>query len=318
MPLPPQQTPPAIIAPAPAPPEAQSALLEAYDWGRPLPSAPELKGQAALNYQWLLAAATFDLLGLPTNPYATGRGRKEAEALRHLLKAPKAQVGKELKALPLREEGTALALWRWGQRQVRKGGFDAALRRSWEDRLLGAGPALTRGYALRHALCWALAEQDEARLSRLRTIAGGPSEDLLNGFQRLFGLLGGTSPVLRLWTLPTLGYRDLRLDELGGSRIWISPVEDNPLPELPSGTCWIIPSASGELGERDASLSDPLLNEGRALAEKLQPVGRTAFFAPSRAAFEGLGLDWFPILIELDGKGNLKTIRMGDAAPERP
>jgi hypothetical protein len=318
MPLPVAQTPPAIATPAPTSQEAQSALLEAYDWGHPLPAMPKLKGLAAVEYRWLKAAATFDLQGLPANPFATGRERAEAEALRQLLKTPGEQLSTALKAVPLREAGTALALWRWGQAQVRNGSFAPALRRSWEDHLLDAGPALTRGYALRHALCWALAEQDEARFAALRSVAGPSSEDLLNGFQRLFGLLGGPSPVFRLWTLPGLEYRDLRLDELGGRRVWICPLEGAPLPEFPGGTSWIIPSASGGLDERDASLPGPLLNEGQVFAEKLRPAGRTAYFAPSRAAFESLGLDWFPILIELDGRGNLQAVRMGDAAPVRP
>ena len=45
---------------------------------------------------------------------------------------------------------------------------------------------------------------------------------------------------------------------------------------------------------------------------------RPARFAASRPAFEKLGLLWFPILITLDGKGAIQSIRMGDAAPERP
>jgi hypothetical protein len=319
MPLPPQQPPPAIVSPAPSEPDAESALLEAYDWGRPLPAAPKLKGPRGLEYQWLRAAATFDPdHGLPANPFATGRKRSEAEALQHLFRGPADRTGAALRALPLHESGTALALWRWGQLQVRKGRFDPTLRRAWEDRLLGAGPALTRGYALRHALCWALAEGDEARLSSIRSAAGATSEETLKGFQRLFGLLGGPAPVLRLWTLPGLDYRDLRLDQMGGLRTWICPLENGPLPELPTGTSWIIPSASASLGERDASLSEPLLKEGQALAERLQAAGRFAFFAPSQTAFESLGLAWFPILIELDGKGDIRTIRMGDAAPRRP
>ena len=317
--LPAMQSPPAIVSPAPAGQAAEGALLEAYDWGRTLPPAPKLKGVAAVEYQWLRAAATFNPShGLPASPFAPGRGRREAEALRHLLKVPENQIARALKALSIRESGTALALWRWGQLQVRTGRFNAALRRSWEDRLLGAGPALTRGFALRHALCWALAEQDETRFSGLRAVADSTSEDILKGFQRLFGLLGGPSPVLRLWALPALEYHDLQLDQLGGSRTWICPMEDHPLPEIPAGTSWIIPSASGRLDERDASLSESLLNEGRALADRLRPAGRTAFFAPSRTAFEDLGLVWFPILIEWDGKGAIQAIRMGDAAPDGP
>ncbi len=319
MPLPTLQTPPAVVAPAPGNPEAESALLEAFDWGRPLPTAPSLKGSAALRYRWLRLAATFEPEhGLPSNPFAAGRERKEAEALRRLLQIPKEQRAGALKALSLHESGTTLALWRWGHIQARSGAFDPALRRAWEDRLLATGPALTCGYALRHALCWALAEQDEARFAQIRSAAGPASEPTVNGFQRLFGLLGGPPPLLRLWTLPGLDYRDLRLDQLGASRTWICPAEDGPIPALPAGTAWIIPSASGGLDERDASLTELLLAEGRSLASRLQSAGSSAHFAASRPAFERLGLIWFPILIELDGKGDIRSIRMGDAAPEKP
>jgi hypothetical protein len=200
---------------------------------------------------------------------------------------------------------------------VRSGRFDVGLRRSWEDRLLNSGPALTRGYALRHALCWALAEQDDARFTRIRSAAGDGAQNL-QGFQRLFGLLGGPSPVLRLWALPGLAYRDLKLDQLGASRIWICALDEGPIPELPADTSWIIPSSTGVLDEREANLPELLLTEGRALADRLGPAGRSALLAPSVAAFERLGLVWFPILIELDAQGNLRSVRMGDAAPARP
>lgn len=320
MPLPSQPPPPAALAPAPVPDqEAETALLDAFDWGAPLPAAPKLKGVAALKYRWLRAAATFDPThGSPANPFAAGGALKEAEALRKLLKGPKEGAGDELKALPIRESGTALALWRWGQHRVRTGAFDAPLRRVWEERLLGAGPALTRGYALRHALCWALAEKDEGRFAALRSMASPEAEDTLKGFQRLFALLGAPSPALRLWTLPDLAYQDLRLDQLGSTRIWIRPPEGEPLPEIPAGTAWILPSAAGSLDARDASLSEASLVEGQALAARLREAGRSAWFAPSRAAFEQLGLAWFPILIELDGQGDIQSVRMGDAAPRRP
>jgi hypothetical protein len=319
MPLPALQTPPALVSPTPTSQEAEAALLEAFDYDLALPAAPKLKGTAALTYRWLRAAATFDpTRDLPANPFAGGRDRKEAEALRHLLKAAPDQFENELKALPIRTSGTALALWRWGQIQVRAGALAAPQRRLWEDRLLSAGSPLTRGYGLRHALCWALAEQDEARFSSVRSAAGATSNDTIKGFQRLFGLLGGPTPILRLWALPGLDYHDLRLDQLRASRIWICPVEKTALPDLPAGTAWIIPSVTGELGERDASLSEAVTSEGKALALRLQAAGRSALLAPSRAAFENLGLSWFPILIELDGKGDIRAIRMGDAAPGNP
>lgn len=311
--------PPAVLEAAPTSQEAENALLDAFDLGGPLPAAPALTGQAALHYQWLRAAATFDpVLALPDSPFATGREQQETGALRRLLRLPKDRRQGALNALPLRESGTALALWRWGQIQVRAGAFDAPTRRLWEDRLLAKGPMLTRGYALRHALCWALAERNLARFATVKAKAGEDAAEIVAGIQRLFGLLGGPSPVLRLWTLPGLDYRDLRLDELGASRLWIRPAEYGPLPELAKGTAWIIPSASGSLDARDASLTGASLNEGESLSSRLRLDGRTAFFAPSRSAFEQVGLSWFPILIDLDAKGHLRSIRMGDAAPDRP
>lgn len=315
-----QATPPPPGSPARATPqEAEVDLLDAYDWGRPLPPAPALGGAAARDLRWLKAAATFDpAKGQPASPFTDRQGQAEAAALGRLLKAPGNQRAELLRTLPLRRSGTALALWRWGQRQVRIGAFDLPLRQAWEDRLLAEGPALTRGYALRHALCWALAEKDEARFAALRVKPNPGAEATLAAFQRLFGLLGAPSPLLRTWSLPSLGYRDLRLDQLGGTRVWICPLEAGPLPALPDGTAWIVPSASGSLDDREASLSGDLLIEGQALATRFQAAGRSAHFAPSRSAFEQLGLAWFPILIALDGQGGVTSVRMGDAAPRKP
>jgi len=320
MPLLSVQTPPALVAPPPRAIRQQEAeLLEAFDWGTPLPPAPALQGPAALSLAWLQAAATFDpAAGRPRIPFRAGALRREAEALNGLLALPQARVAAGLKALPLQAAGTALALWRWGRLQVRTGAFDPTLRRLWENRLLAAGPPLIRGYALRHSLCWALREQDEARFTELRSLTPPGLEDTLKGFQRLFGSLGAPSPLLRLWTLPGLDYQDLRLDELGTLRTWVLPAEDGPLPAIPAGTSWIIPSATGSLEAREASLSESLRAEGEALATRLRAAGRTARFAPSRASFEQLGLSWFPILIELDGGGNIRSILMGDAAPAKP
>jgi len=319
MPLPAMQAPPTLTAPAPADQEAEHALLEAFDWERPLPNPPRLKGPALPAYRWLRAAATFRPgRDLPANPFATGSERKEAEALRRLLSAPREQLGAGLKVLPLRCSGTALALWRWGQAQVRAGAFTPQLRRLWEDRLAAAGPALTRSYGLRHAFCWALAEQDEARLASLRPPGGSDPEGTFATFQRLFGLLGGPSPTFRLWTLPSLGYRDLRLDQLGAGRIWICPLPEGPAVQIPAGVAWVIPSANGESDPGAASLPEAQTIEGQALAGRLQAGGAGALFAPSRAAFERLGLAWFPILIEVDGRGHVQSIRMGDAAPQNP
>lgn len=316
--VPPPATPPAEIRPAPpSPAEREERLLEAYDWGQPLPEAP--KGPGVTAYRWLRTAATFDpRTGLPANPFPQGAAHGEAESLRTLMKAPADRVAARLAALPLRQSGTALALWRWGQAQVREGHFPAKVRQAWEDRLLAEGPALTRGYALRHALSWALAGKDEARFAAIKAAAPPDADSIVAGFQRLFGLIGGPSPDLRLWSLPDLDYQDLRLDQLGAPRVWICPAGEGPLPDIPPRVAWIIPSAEAGLDARSASLPEDLLVEGRALATRLRTTGRTARFAPSRAAFEALGLAWFPILIDLDDQGNVEAIRMGDAAPRNP
>jgi hypothetical protein len=316
--VPSPSSPPAEIRPAPpTPAEREERLLEAYDWGHPLP--PAQPGPGATADRWLRAAATFDPgTALPGNPFPPGAAHREAEALRALLKAPPSQLGRRLAALPLRQSGTALALWRWGQAQVRLGHVPLEVRQAWEDRLLAAGPALTRGYALRHALCWALADKDETRFAALKALATPETESVVAGFQRLFGLLGGPTPDLRLWSLPGLAYQDLRLDQLGVPRVWICPAGEGPLPDLPPRVAWVIPSAEAGLDARSASLPENLLEEGRALAMRLQAAGRTARFAPSRPAFEALGLVWFPILIDLDAQGTVRTIRMGDAAPSQP
>ncbi|HEX9081731.1 MAG TPA: hypothetical protein VF768_05590, partial [Holophagaceae bacterium] len=62
-------TPPPVVHPAPAPPlDAEIHLLDAYDWGRPLPEAPGLKGPDALRYRWLKSAATLPPGHLPPDP----------------------------------------------------------------------------------------------------------------------------------------------------------------------------------------------------------------------------------------------------------
>jgi hypothetical protein len=229
---------------------------------------------------------------------------------------PAKDFSKAVKVLPLKAPGTAIALWRWGQTQVQRGRFNPTQRRAWENRLITTGLPLTRGYALRHALCWALAEGDEARFTELRTMTDATAEDIVTGFQRLFGMLGGPLPVLRLWSLPALEYQDQAF--ASAHRIWIYPLEEGPLPDVPEGTIWIIPSEVGAQDERNATLEISTQQEGKTLADRLSRAGRQAWFAPSRPALERIGLVWFPALLEVDEKGNLARIRMGDAGPRQP
>ena len=313
MPLPPQ--PPPVRAPDPAA-AVEEAFLEAFDDGQAAPEATAPRGPARLALSWLAAAAAFRPgHELPPIPFKAGRELREARALHRLLKAPPEARLVALQSISLGRAGTALALWRWGQAQVRAGAFTQSQRQAWEDRLLAAGPEVTRGYALRHALCWALAERDEARFAALSPRLSG-SDDLRLALQRAFGLLDGRSPSLRLWRLPDLAYQDARLDELGVRRLWVCPAEPGTPAPLPAGTGWIIPSPKGGQEPREATLSHESALEARELA--VLAAGGPAWFAPSRAALEPLGLLWFPVLVDLDGEGRIQSVRMGDAAPTRP
>ena len=310
--------PPALQAPAPvdARQKAEDALLDAYDMGSTFPNA-EVHGAAALSYQWLRTALTFEVSGpAPRNPFPAGARHHEVQALLALMKQPQGLTAQDLAKVPLKESGTALALWRWGQQKVQAGTMAQAPRRAWEDRLITVGPPLSRGYALRHALCFALAEGDEARFAAIRALSDPSTADIVTGFQRLFGMLGGPLPIVRLWSLPGLDYQDLELSQF--HHIWIYPMDDGPLPKLPDDTTWIIPSVVGGLDERSATLDEPTRKEGEALANHLREGGHQAWFAPSRTTLEHLGLDWFPALLELDAKGDLLRVRMGDAAPRKP
>lgn len=318
VPVLPPAPPPSVQTAPPSRPDPVAGLLHAFDWGQPLPDAPGLRGEAALRYRWLREAASFRPGTLPADPFPAGPDHQEAEALRTLLRMPPSGLARPLAVLPMHLPGTALALWRWGRRQVRTGAFAPAVRMAWEDKLLASGPPLVQGYALRHALCWALAEHDEGRFARLKAAHQPMAESTFALFQRLFGLLGGPSPVLRLWTLPGLAYHDVRLGELGARRIWVCPPEAGPLPALPPDVAWIVPGASGTQDPANATLDPDDLREGRALAKRFESAGRKAFFAPSRADMERIGLVWFPALVVLDRKGFLEDIRMGDAAPGRP
>lgn len=280
---------------------------------------PEVARADKPSLRWLRSAA---LSEIPENPFRKGTAAfAEASALLTLLKADRTQVETTLSAFQFQEPGTALALWRWAKRQERAKPWNPATRRLWEDKLMANSvPAMLNGYALRHALCWALAEKDETRFAALKATGGEDSPSLFASFQRLFGWFGEISPVLRLWTLPALEYQDQRLDLLLAfdgskpSRIWISPELGSSL-KMPSHTAWIVPSASGNQNPSETSLKLGELVLGKKIATSVAMAKGQAYFAPSQTEFETLGLVFFPILIELDSKGTIKDIRMGDAAP---
>jgi hypothetical protein len=292
---------------------------------------PEVPPADRPSLRWLRSAA---LSEIPENPFRKATPSfAEAEAFLNLMKADRLQAGtvgtvdQLLPKLKTQEPGTALALWRWAKRQERVKPWSPATRRIWEDKLLVRSmPPTLNGYALRHALCWALAEKDEARFAELKAAWGQDAPLLFQSFQGLFGWFGGISPVLRLWKLPGVEYQDLRLDMLLAfdagkpSRVWISPElsHSGPAGKMPPGTAWIIPSPTGTQNSNETALADVEKSAGTAMSMNVAMAHEQAYFAPSRADFEPLGLVFFPILIELDATGAIKDIRMGDAAPLRP
>ncbi len=315
--------PPALQAPAPrnAKPvplaQAEDAVLLAFDEGGPLPN-PTVAAAHRPALAWLKAAAG-PASKAPANPFPPGSAEhREAAEWRAFLKAPQGEWEPRLQRLAPRLTGTQLALWRWGQAMSLAGRLGPEARRAFEDRVAASPVEGLRAWALRHALCYAVAERDEGRFARLRDRHGALDGDLFPPYQRLFALLDGPAPLVRLFTLPGLAPKDLGLGDLGGRRVWVLPPGEGPLDPLPSDVAWIIPAGRGTQDPADATLDGATAPDAEALDRRLRAAGRRAWFAPSRAAFEAFGLIHFPILIDLDGEGRIRRIRMGDAAPDHP
>lgn len=290
--------------------DATAQILEAHDADRsPLPR-PLVKAKDRASLDWLREA-----LGesRPRNPFLRGsRFHKEAESVRALLEAgsdfPKFNSLKPMLA------GSHAALWRWGQTHAREGAFPIPQRHAWEDVLLRkGGPGMIRGWALRHALSFALAEGDETRLLALKTKFGDELPNVFPPFQRAFSLLGGPAPRFYLWSLPDLQPLDLSFSRMG-SRVFISPLE---LP-APPDSAWIIPAPTTDLPTNLSTLEGASLTEAKRLSEQIRAMGREAYLAPSRSPLEALALVYFPIDIRMDGAGKILSIRMGDAAYSGP
>lgn len=295
--------------------EAEALFLEVWDAREgdeaiPVPLVAR-KDQPSL--RWLAAAAN---LGLPGNPFPKGgQAWREAEHLRRLLQSPPERWEAALRDLPLTLSGTYLALWRWGQPRVRDGRLGGPLRRRWEDRLLGGqGPEVVRATALRHALCFALDEADDARFVQLKDRLEEGFPELFPKFQNAFSLLGSPGPVVHLWRLPGLESVDLSLGGLGGTRVVMMADPGEGLPELPPGTVWVVPTRDGSQPVGSSYLEGASLEEAQYLAPRLEAARRRAYLAPVRSVFEPYALMYFPLAIELDALGTILHIRMGDAA----
>ncbi len=293
--------------------EALPQILEAFDEDpspQKLPT-PSVRPKDRPAREWLLAALREPL---PHNPFPKGSASyREAEALRAFLAAPMEQWGPRIQTLPLSLAGSQAALWRRGQALVRRGEMPRGLRQAWEDRLLQEnGSQIIRGWVLRHAFCFALAEADEGRLGRLKEAWEGEVPDLVQQFQRAFSLLGGPPPRIYLWSLPGLEALDLPLGRLG-PRIYIVPLEPGA-PAAPEGSTWIIPCMHSDLSTHLSVLEGESLEEARHLAQQVGSTERRAYLAPSREPFVACALAYFPIDIRLDATGLIASIRMGDAA----
>lgn len=294
--------------------DAAAQILEAFDEGRPRTRLPEVtvnpKDRPALAW---LRATLYETN--PQNPFPkTSAAYKEAESIRALLAKAPGDSSVPVTALKPTLAGSFAALWTWGQGCARKGLFSLAQRQAWEDLLASAkAPAVVRGWALRHALCFALAEGDETRLMTLKTAFSSELPDFFQPFQRAFSLLGGPSPRFYFWSLPDLQPQDLALSALG-SRVYVAPPE---LP-APADAAWIIPAPVTNLPVEDSVLANESLAEATRIAEQVRGLGRKAWFAPSRQPLEALALVYFPIDIRLDARGMIQSIRMGDAAQAKP
>lgn len=311
MPLPP---PPAIvrqatIAIAPETPRLQElelGLLADLDAGNALERPARIAPADRAAFDWLWSAAQWAPgRKAPANPFKAGAAAREAALWRAALAQPKADPS----GLPLSLSGSRLLLWAWMRGRDREAPLPKRARERIEDRLLDGGPPMIQGWALRHALCFTVAADDTARFAALKAKYGDAAPDTFASIQSLLGLIGGPSPTFRLWRLQGLDYQDLTLAGLKASRVWVCP----PGPPVPEGAAWILPSSAGQQNGREALLSPELKAEAESLAAAVDRC--PAWFAASKTEWEAAGLQWFPILIDLDTHGNLKRVRMGDAAP---
>jgi hypothetical protein len=303
-----------VAVPIPLP-EAEAQYLQAWDYreGTEAIAVPLVARKDQPNLRWLVAAANEPL---PVNPFSKGgQAWREAERLRHFLQEPPEGWAQDLKTLPLTLNGSYLALWRWGQPRVREGRLDKPLRLQWEDRLLERkGPPVVRDSALRHALCFALAEADGERFAQLKDRLEEDFPDLFPRFQNAFSLLGAPAPVVQLWSLPDLEAMDRSLGKLGGLKVNLVPDPGTGLPEMPPDTVWVVPTREGSQPRASSYLEGASLEEAKRLIPRLEAAQRRAYLAPVRAAFEAYALMYFPLQIELDAEGKVLRIRMGDAA----
>ena len=307
------QDPPAIQAPSQATQTLESLeyqLLEAFDYGVAvkLPQLPLGRASDQAKLVWLHSAAH---LPMPLSTFQDNSPEKaEADKLLKFLGAKGATSEQSLEELSLNLTGSQLALWRFGQAVVRKEDWGPNVRRNWEGRLLDEKiHPLIRGFALRHALCWALAENDETRLAELKgSKASQDMPEIFVIFQKAFSAIGGPLSALRLWTSD---FVESQSGIQAGVAVWICPDPDF-LP-CDKTSMWVIPLLEPQGIENAESPA------WRDRAEKILELPIFAdykiSFAPYRRDLGLLGIELFPALISVDKIGNIAKIQMGDACP---
>ncbi len=303
---------PALVAAPPKPlplVRAVDELLEQYDLEGQFPAPPGVAPRDRAALAWLLEGIRPEAAGAP---FKLGHpSRKEALALLEVLKD---------QALPeaaprMKEVGSQLRYWRWGARLVRMGVWRPEIRRRWEDQLLSpAVHPLFRGYALRHALCFALAEADEARFADLKARVGEKTPDLFLGFQTALALPKAFPPTLRLWSLPELAPVSVSLAQPGIRKVRIAQVRDGLIASPPADTLWIVPTMEGDAPSEVEQLDNSARREALPFVGRLPKDETRVFLAPVRSVLTKFGLAYFPIEIDLDEQGRVQRVRMGDAA----
>jgi hypothetical protein len=306
---------PALQEQEPEPPPLEILeyqALEAFDHDtvRAMPTLPPGREDDMAKLQWLQSAAA---LPIPVSVFRKGSPESlEADALLRFIGMDRVPPELDIEKVPLALTGSQLALWRHGRVSIREGRWDSKIRISWENRLIEAKThPIIRGLALRHALCWALADGDEKRFAELKySKAGEDMPSIVTLFQKAFALLGGPLAPLRLWDT---SLEELPAEQAAFGRIWISPAADLPPPD--HSATWIYPIL-GQAGFE----SGPALAWMSAAEELLKDnalAGYSVFFAPSQDELEMLGMALFPVLMELDQNGDVASVKMGDACPSK-
>ncbi|MCL1893235.1 MAG: hypothetical protein FWG02_03215 [Holophagaceae bacterium] len=287
-------------------------MLMAYDYGFnvQLPELPPVRELDAKKLKWLHSAMQ---LQVPVSFFqADTPEHTESLDIIGLLNSKKPPTEESFKDLSLSLTGSQLALWRFGQTAIRNGLWSQKIRLCWENRLMDESThPIIRGLALRHALCWALAQDDENRLADLKNSSIGEDiPSMFTLFQKAFASLGGSIASLRLWSS---SFKEVDSLENLSRTLWLCP--DPGFFPASRAHDWIIPLLDDSQRE---NRERPLWREGAEQLLKAQDISAfNVYIAPFKKDLELLGIALFPTQLELDQAGNIISIKMGDACPRK-